>query len=34
MQVEALPNHVYAFTIYLFDVYGNISKPAHFVVET
>lgn len=34
MQVEALPNHVYSFTIYLFDVYGNISEPAHFVVKT
>lgn len=34
IQVEALPNHVYSYTIYLFDVYGNISKPAHFVVRT
>lgn len=34
MQVEALPNHVYAYTIYLFDVYGNVSEPAHFVVRT
>lgn len=34
IQVETLPNHVYAYTIYLFDVYGNISKPAHFVVRT
>lgn len=34
IQVEALPNHVYAYTIYLFDVYGNISEPAHFVVRT
>lgn len=34
IQTEALPNHVYAYTIYLFDVYGNISEPAHFVVRT
>lgn len=34
IQVEALPNHVYSYTIYLFDVYGNISQPAHFVVRT
>ena len=34
MQVEALPNHVYSYTIYLFDVHGNISSPAHFVVRT
>lgn len=34
MQIEALPNHVYSFTIYLFDVYGNVSAPAHFVTRT
>jgi hypothetical protein len=34
MQIEALPNHVYAFTFYLFDVYGNVSEPVHFVVRT
>ena len=34
MQVEALPNHVYSFAIYIMDVYGNISEPAHFVVRT
>ena len=34
IQVEALPNHVYSYTIYLLDVYGNISEPAHFVVRT
>jgi len=34
MQVRALPNHVYSFTIYLFDVYGKVSAPAHFVVTT
>lgn len=34
MQVEALPNHVYSYTIYLFDVYGNVSAPAHFVATT
>ena len=34
MQVEALPNHVYSFAIYIIDVYGNISEPAHFVVRT
>ena len=34
IQVEALPNHIYSYTIYLFDVYGNISQPAHFVVRT
>ena len=34
IQIEALPNHVYSYTIYLFDVYGNISKPAHFIVRT
>lgn len=34
IQVEALPTHVYSYTIYLFDVYGNASEPAHFVVNT
>ena len=34
IQTEALPNHVYSYTIYLFDVYGNISKPAHFTITT
>lgn len=34
IQVEALPNHVYAYTFYLIDVYENISEPAHFVVRT
>lgn len=34
MQVEALPNHVYSFSIYLMDVYGNISEPASFIVRT
>ena len=34
MQIEALPNHVYSFAIYIMDVYGNISEPAHFVVRT
>lgn len=34
IQVEALPNHVYSYTFYLFDVYGNISEPAHLVVRT
>lgn len=34
IQVEALPTHVYSYTIYLFDVYGNVSEPAHFVVNT
>jgi hypothetical protein len=34
IQVEGLTNHVYSYTIYLFDVYGNISKPAHFVART
>ena len=34
MQIEALPNHVYSYTIYLFDVYGNVSEPAHLVVRT
>ena len=34
IQVEALPAHVYSYTIYLFDVYGNVSEPAHFVVTT
>ena len=33
-QVEALPNHIYSFTIYLIDVYNNISKPVHFTVQT
>ena len=34
MQISALPNHVYSFSIYLFDVYGNVSNPVHFVVRT
>ena len=34
IQVEALPNHVYSYTIYLLDVYGNVSEPAHFVART
>ena len=34
MQVEALPNHVYSFAIYIIDVYGNISEPATFIVRT
>lgn len=34
LQVEAIPNHVYACTIYLFDVHGNVSSPAHFVIRT
>ena len=34
IQVEALPNHIYSYTIYLLDVYGNVSRPAHFVVRT
>lgn len=34
IQVEALSTHTYSYTIYLFDVYGNVSEPAHFVVTT
>jgi hypothetical protein len=34
MQVPVLPNHIYSYTIYLFDVYGNVSKPSHFIVTT
>ena len=34
IQIEARPNHVYSYTIYLFDVYGNVSIPAHLVVRT
>jgi len=34
MQIEALPNHVYSFTVYLIDIYKNTSAPAHFVVTT
>lgn len=34
IQVEGLTNHVYSYTIYLIDIYGNTSKPAHFVVRT
>lgn len=34
MQIEALPNHVYSFTIYLTDIYKNVSEPAHFIVTT
>ena len=34
IQIEALPNHVYSYTFYLFDVYGNVSAPAHLVVRT
>lgn len=34
LQVEAYPAHSYKFTIYLFDVYGNVSEPVFFLVET
>ena len=34
IQIEALPNHVYSYTFYLFDVYGNVSAPTHLVVRT
>lgn len=34
IQVEALPNHEYSFTIYLFDVYGHCSEPICFTVTT
>ena len=34
IQIAALPNHIYSYTIYLIDVYGNISSPSHFVVRT
>lgn len=34
IQVETISNHVYSYTIYLLDVYGNVSQPAHFVVRT
>jgi hypothetical protein len=34
MQVPGLPNHIYSFSIYLIDVYGNMSAPAHFIART
>lgn len=34
IQVEALSNHVYSYTIYLFDVYQGVSEPVHLVVRT
>ena len=34
MQIEALPNHIYSFTIYLLDIYKNISEPIHFTITT
>ena len=34
IQIEALPNHIYSFAIYIIDVYGNISEPTNFVVRT
>lgn len=34
IQIEARPAHVYSYTFYLFDVYGNVSEPAHLVVRT
>lgn len=34
IQIEALPNHVYSYTIYLIDVYGNVSEPTHLIVRT
>ena len=34
IQIEALPNHVYSYSIYLIDIYNNVSEPAHFVVRT
>lgn len=33
-QIQALSNHVYSFTIYLVDIYGNKSEPAQFVITT
>ena len=33
-QIEVLPNHIYSFTIYLIDVYNNVSEPVHFIVRT
>ena len=33
-QIEILPNHIYSFTIYLIDVYNNVSEPVHFTVRT
>lgn len=34
IQLEALPNHLYSYTIYLIDVYGHISEPTHLTVRT
>lgn len=34
IQVPALPNHIYSYSIYLIDVYGNVSAPAHFIART
>lgn len=34
IQIEARPAHVYSYTIYLIDVYGKVSTPAHLVVRT
>jgi hypothetical protein len=34
IQMEALPNHVYSYTIYLIDVYGHVSEAKHFIVHT
>lgn len=34
IQVQATSNHVYSFTFYTFDTYGNYSEPIHFVIRT
>lgn len=34
IQVEALVNHTYSYSIYLIDVYGNVSEPTNFIVRT
>ena len=34
IQVESLPAHQYLYSIYLIDVYGNISAPCDFLVTT
>lgn len=34
IQLEAYPAHTYKYTIYLYDIYGNVSQPAFLFVET
>lgn len=34
IQVESYSNFIYYYSIYLYDIYGNISEPCNFKIET